>query len=582
MSQRDNPTDSVDPRHEGEWCAAMLEAQQRALAEAARAARLREAAIATDAQAAVQAAHAVAHSTAWRGGHAVTRVLNRLRRRPDVTGGALEVIEQRLDRILDRNSPRLAARPPSAAAIEAATAAAAALPEAPAVAETSVVMFGGVGLPRAALAATLSDVRGTLDVAQVVVVGGHVAVAEADLVSVPGDLSLSLQRTLGFAKARCDLVCFVPAGARLPDQSWLRRLVAGLGSARGASTPDGGLFLVRRSDELMGTDPVSVLGRSERVSEVDVPVALSTTSAAVQPHRAFDLRIAARNEKEAKSGGDWHLAAALARALTTRGHAAEVVTADHWGSAGGAIALTVRGRRRIPVSPEQANVLWLISHPDAVTDDELADYDAVLVASAGHAARIRSRTLAPVSVLNQFSDLAPQLPAAHRAEVLFVGHRHADRVRAVEHLDPDLLARTTVIGDGWDGRLGGAHAILPSVPYADLAGWYASADVTLCDHWPDMRSEGYVNNRVYDVLAVGGVALVDDVVGVPEEVSHAAAWYPAQEGPSSALRALLEDAERRAELRAAGPQVVRSAHTAGHAAETLLSDLERHGIVDSG
>ncbi len=56
----------------------------------------------------------------------------------------------------------------------------------------------------------------------------------------------------------------------------------------------------------------------------------------------------------------------------------------------------------------------------------------------------------------------------------------------------------------------------PFLDRARVAAAYASARVVLNDHWPDMAAGGFVSNRVFDVLAAGGVVVTDPVAGLSD------------------------------------------------------------------
>ena len=45
---------------------------------------------------------------------------------------------------------------------------------------------------------------------------------------------------------------------------------------------------------------------------------------------------------------------------------------------------------------------------------------------------------------------------------------------------------------------------------------YASSRCVLCDHWEDMQRNGFVSNRIFDVLASGGCIITDEVDGLKE------------------------------------------------------------------
>ena len=76
----------------------------------------------------------------------------------------------------------------------------------------------------------------------------------------------------------------------------------------------------------------------------------------------------------------------------------------------------------------------------------------------------------------------------------------------------------TVIGTGWDEWLpaGDVAVTADRVANEELPALYASAGLVLNDHWEDMRVEGFVSNRIFDVLATGARLLTDEVAGLAE------------------------------------------------------------------
>jgi len=77
-----------------------------------------------------------------------------------------------------------------------------------------------------------------------------------------------------------------------------------------------------------------------------------------------------------------------------------------------------------------------------------------------------------------------------------------------------LGADLRVHGPGWDEVVPAVMLGEPSLSRAEVAAAYASARVVLNDHWPDMAAGGFVSNRVFDVLASGGVVVTDEVAGL--------------------------------------------------------------------
>ena len=109
------------------------------------------------------------------------------------------------------------------------------------------------------------------------------------------------------------------------------------------------------------------------------------------------------------------------------------------------------------------------------------------------------------------------------------------------------------------------------VPNHELGELYAAAGVVLNDHWPDMRRDGSVSNRLFDAVACGARVVSDDVAGLGDlfgasvQVVHDAAELGAllRGGDLDRVFGTLE--ERRAVA-----ERVRREHTFLHRARRLL------------
>jgi glycosyltransferase involved in cell wall biosynthesis len=258
--------------------------------------------------------------------------------------------------------------------------------------------------------------------------------------------------------------------------------------------------------------------------------------------RRFALTVAAPSAKVAARWGDWHLAEGLAGGLRRLGHEVRLQTADRGDDPAGRacdVHVVLRGLHPVRRSAGQRHVLWIISHPESIDDEELDGADLVLVASPKFAAHLRTRTETPVEVLLQATDQHRFRPRpvdpAHRHAVTIVA-KTRDVLRPVV---ADALAaglRPTIYGGGWtelvDPRLvAGEHVANDLLPIV-----YSSAGVVLNDHWRTMRAWGFVSNRLYDVLACGTPVISDPVPGLATQFDGAVLEYhdPVE------LRALVE------------------------------------------
>lgn len=235
---------------------------------------------------------------------------------------------------------------------------------------------------------------------------------------------------------------------------------------------------------------------------------------------AWSVKIAAPAGPEGDGWGDVHFAAELAGALERLGQRVRVDRRDaHVRDDDGAddVTLVVRGLDRVPPNPASVNLLWVISHPDDVADTELRSFDAAFAAGPVWAAAAAERSGVPVRTLLQATDptvfrpTSPTGPDVGR--VVFVGSTRGTS-RPVVSDAVALGADLRVHGPGWESVVPESMRGAPALTRAEVAASYASARVVLNDHWPDMAAGGFVSNRVFDVLASGGVVVTDPVAGL--------------------------------------------------------------------
>ncbi len=166
----------------------------------------------------------------------------------------------------------------------------------------------------------------------------------------------------------------------------------------------------------------------------------------------------------------------------------------------------------------------MISHPELVEASEAAAYDAVFAASATWAAD-RSRAwgilVEPLLQCTDSTRFRPGLAVLDSGPTyLYVGSSRGEiRTSVREAVAAGLPLR--LHGAGWEGLV--PLEAEPFVPNDELGALYASAGVVLNDHWEDMRTAGFVSNRVFDVLATGARLLTDDVAGLEAGLGTAAA-----------------------------------------------------------
>ncbi|MET0384285.1 MAG: glycosyltransferase [Burkholderiaceae bacterium] len=293
----------------------------------------------------------------------------------------------------------------------------------------------------------------------------------------------------------------------------------------------------------------------------------------------FSIKIGVPSLAEREAWGDHHFALALQRALRKQGHFARIDILPDWNNglgAGDDVVIVLRGLSVYKPEPTAINLMWLISHPDEVSLAECQGYDHVFVASHEFAEQLGRRLGDKVSPLLQCTD--PELfhpdpdPALDVGDVIFVGNSRGQRREAVRFaLEAEVDFE--VYGSLWEGMLPPERVKARHIPNRELRRYYSSAGVVLNDHWPDMRNEGFVSNRIFDAGACGAAVLSDDMAACRSLFGDALTYYDSPAALAEGVRTLLGDAPAR---RARGERLaslIREHHTFDHRVQTLLATV---------
>lgn len=298
------------------------------------------------------------------------------------------------------------------------------------------------------------------------------------------------------------------------------------------------------------------------------------------PCLRWGIKYSANGGLRGDTWGDTHFVSALSGALEQRGQ--QVVTYRHSAhhsraSAFDDVALCIRGLDKAIPSPGKLNVLWVISHPDAVSTDELRAFDMVFAASDSWAASASARSGRDVVTLLQPTSAKsapdPRQPLGDGAVPVFVGITFPDRERPIVHDAVAAGLPVQVHGSGWDGRLPPGTLASEYVDNDDLLRLYRSHGLVLADHWGDMARHGFLANRLFDAVSSGARVICDDVPGV--EIFDGAVQVYRDVDELKALYEQRADAFPSEEKLHAIAQRVASEHSFQARADELLAHVTR-------
>jgi hypothetical protein len=291
--------------------------------------------------------------------------------------------------------------------------------------------------------------------------------------------------------------------------------------------------------------------------------------------RRWAIKTAAPAGAAGEAWGDTHFARGIAAALQRQGDQAVV---DSYQAAGRAssrfddVTLVLRGPERIMPPRSGVRILWIISHPDQITADELADFDHVFAGSASWARRASERFGRRIDPLLQCTDVTRFHPtgAARTDEIVFVGTaRGIPREVVLEPVAAGVPVQ--VYGPDWRGWIPASAIVATGIANDRLPALYERAGVVLNDHWPAMRREGFISNRLYDVVAAGGRAVSDDVEGIADVFGEAVRVYRTPQEMVTLLQGDLDDAFPDAGTLAAIGARIRADHSFDARATALRS-----------
>jgi GT2 family glycosyltransferase/spore maturation protein CgeB len=221
--------------------------------------------------------------------------------------------------------------------------------------------------------------------------------------------------------------------------------------------------------------------------------------------------------------GDTGFGQDLAAAFSRLGHQPEILYKNEWHHGGHDISIHIRGVYRHYPRPGTKNILWIISHPELITKDELDSYDLILCASASFLRHIGPTTTSPCYFLPQAAQSAFALqnaqPSPGQIDLLFIGNNYAYKENRRRQIVQDVLdaghgGSLRVIGRDWNGYLPAAMLLEEYVPQEALARFYGMARINLNDHHPAMARDGFINNRTYDLGALGLFQISNAVPGI--------------------------------------------------------------------
>ncbi len=289
------------------------------------------------------------------------------------------------------------------------------------------------------------------------------------------------------------------------------------------------------------------------------------------------IKVPAPNEQEKHKWGDYHFADSLMSSLKALGHFVRIDLLDSWDckeSLSDDVVIVLRGLSEYKPRKDQINIMWNISHPDKISDSEYDGYDLVFVASSLYAKSLQERLpQSNIKPLLQCTDarrffFEPQADTEEH-EVLFVGNSRRIYRDVVKH-SINCNLPISVYGGLWQDLIPKEYIKGENVPNTELRKFYRDANIVLNDHWESMRTSGFISNRLFDVVASGGIAVSDHIEGMKEIFGNSVLTY---DGSSEDFASAIAQA-RELKREPKDSEFILQHHTFDARAKEILSEID--------
>ena len=220
---------------------------------------------------------------------------------------------------------------------------------------------------------------------------------------------------------------------------------------------------------------------------------------------------------------------------------------------------------------ETYNMVWLYSHPDMVTPQNLRHFDKIFCLSSSYTDKLRAMGYDDVELMIGATSKRP-IEMEKKYDIVFVGNNRGPQGRRIITDIGEVPYNFKVWGNGWD-------KVLPKKYYGGryfdnqkLGELYASSLISINDHHPDMSRDGFVAVKIFDILASGGFAISDRNTGIAEIFGDAVPQYESPEHLTELLDLYIARPDERLKLMEKGRKIALS-HTYRERAEQFLNAL---------
>ena len=366
-------------------------------------------------------------------------------------------------------------------------------------------------------------------------------------------------------------------------------------NVRTFDTPPSGLVVItglNATNRVLSEKRDEIIARYGDMTFEDLGLTAFLAAAAIEPYRryiaplpaegalSFRIQSPVPKPRAQASWGDHAFAVSLAEALERAGHSAEIRTVRDWHAQGPSdqIDIVLRGDAPYERRFGHLTLFWALYGDDlgALRQDALgADH----VFAAGEPLKDEIAMIyGPdfVTLLPQAFDatrMGPPDEGAPREGATFVGISKRFRRPIVRQAMRAGLP-LQLWGRGWAESPAADFAKGERLGQDDLGAVYATSQIVLNDHRPDMSRLGIPSNRIFDALACGTPVISDPVSWLPDDIAPFVHQVRDAHEVRDAARSIAEEDEDRRSERRALALSMRETHSFDARARVIIDKAE--------
>jgi len=219
------------------------------------------------------------------------------------------------------------------------------------------------------------------------------------------------------------------------------------------------------------------------------------------------------------------------------------------------------------------NMVWLYSHTDLVTPENLKQFDKIFCLSPSYVPKLNAMGYDNVEQMIGATSKKP-IDVPKKYDIVFVGNPRGTKGRKIISDMGEVPYNLKVWGNGWEKILPERYIGGRYFDNQRLGELYASSLISINDHHPDMAKDGLVAVKIFDILASGGFAIADKNAGIAEIFGDAVPQYESPQHLRELLDFYIAHPEERLKLMEKGRKIALS-HTYGKRAEQFAKGLKQ-------